>query len=171
MNIPSIKNLSQNRIGGEKSFIPLKSPQNTPNTFPLHQPQSAIPIPKGDRSAFPINHDPIPIHRNSTQSPEEISAKKLKLRKAAEGFEAIFIRQLLSTMRSTIPDGGMLGSGMAGNIYGDIIDNAMSETMSKRSELGLADVLYNRLVKSIDIAIPASAEKESKPVTQDEEGK
>ena len=175
MNILSTKNASQNignalKSSGERSFIPLKSRETT-HAFTINQPQTAIPVSKESRPAFPINRKPIPIRKDAAQSPEMISARKLKLRKAAEGFEAIFIRQLMSTMRSTLPEGGMLGGGMAGDIYGDIINNAMSETMSKRSAFGLADVIYNRLVKSIESGNTAPSATERKPETQDEAGR
>ena len=76
--------------------------------------------------------------------------KKAKLRKAAESFEAIFIRQMLRSMRSTLLDGGMFGSGATGEIYSDIMENAIAEKMAERSVLGLADLLYKRMVKNID---------------------
>ena len=85
-----------------------------------------------------------PISSNTNE------AQKVKLRKATEGFEAIFIRLLLKTMRSTIPDGGMFGKGAVGEIYGDMMDNTLAEVMSRRSILGLADTLYRQLVREIE---------------------
>ena len=78
------------------------------------------------------------------------SVEERKLRKAAESFEAIFIRQMLRSMRSTLLNGGMFGSGATGEIYSDIMDNAIAEKMAERSELGLADLIYKRMVKNID---------------------
>jgi peptidoglycan hydrolase FlgJ len=172
MNILSTLNSTQKientrKSGGERSFIPLKS-QETPHAFKINQPQTAIPIPKENPTSFPIKRKAIPIKKSDARSPEEISVRNLKLKKSAEGFEAIFIRQLLSTMRATIPEGGMLGSGMAGDIYGDIINNALSETMSKKSAFGLADIIYSRLVKTIDTGT-APPVVERKPETQGED--
>jgi peptidoglycan hydrolase FlgJ len=174
MNILSTLNSPQKientqRSGGEQTFIPLKSQEN-PHAFKINQPHTAIPISKESQKSFPINRKAIPIKKSAPQSPEKISAQKSKLKKSAEGFEAIFIRQLLSTMRATIPEGGMLGSGMAGDIYGDIINNAMSETMSKKSAFGLADIIYSRLVKTIETGNAPSA-VERKPETQGEDEK
>ena len=54
-------------------------------------------------------------------------------------------------MRSTMSEGGMFGNGISGEVYADIVDNAVADIMSKRSALGIADDLYNSMVKSIDI--------------------
>ena len=80
----------------------------------------------------------------------DIDAKKAKMLKTAQGFEAIFIRKLLSTMRSTMSENSMFGKGVAGDVYGDIIDNAVSDVMSKQSVLGLSDMLYSTMVKSLE---------------------
>ena len=111
-----------------------------PNMIKLQNKQSSfMPLKSGEQS--------VKLKKfNSVDDPE---AQKMKLHKAVQGFEAIFIRQLLKNMRSTIPNGGMFGSGSVGEIYGDMMDNALAETMSKRSVLGLSDVLYRQLVKDI----------------------
>ncbi|MFC1573936.1 rod-binding protein [Candidatus Latescibacterota bacterium] len=94
------------------------------------------------------NTQEFPIKKVNTIS--DIDAKKTKLLKSAQGFEAIFIRKLFSTMRSTMSENSMFGTGVAGDIYGDIIDNAVSDVMSKQSVLGLADMLYSTMVKSLE---------------------
>ena len=87
--------------------------------------------------------------------------KKAKLRKTAESFEAIFIRQMLRSMRSSLLNGGMFGSGATGEIYSDIMDNAIAEKMAERSVLGLADLIYKRMVKNIDTDNTSSAVENS----------
>jgi len=81
---------------------------------------------------------------------KNIDVEKIRLQKAAQNFEAIFIRKLLSTMRSTMSEGGMYGSGVAGDVYGDIVENALADIMSERSVLGISDVMYRTMVKSIE---------------------
>ena len=92
--------------------------------------------------------EPLPIRNGSKV--DGIVAKKAKLRKAAEGFEAIFIRQFLKAMRTTIPDGGMFGKGTVGEIYADMMDNAVADESAKRGTLGIADIMYRRLVTGIE---------------------
>ncbi|MFC1692550.1 rod-binding protein [Candidatus Latescibacterota bacterium] len=104
----------------------------------------------GQRTFMPptVRNDPFNIRNLNRMT--SVEKEKARLLKATEGFEAIFIREILSTMRSSLQDGGMFGDGIAGQIYGDMMDNAIAETMSKRSALGLSDMLYRTLVKNIE---------------------
>ena len=104
-----------------------------------------IKIQNRQRSFMPLKPEKETLPVEKTGSENMVEARKMKLRKAARGFEAIFIRQLLSIMRSTISDGGMFGKGSVGEIYGDMMDNALAETLSERSILGLSDSLYRQL--------------------------
>jgi len=99
----------------------------------------------GERKFLPIESGP-----GKTTINNNIEARKAKLREAAKGFEAIFARQLLKSMRSALTDSGMFGSGTTGEIYSDMMDNAIAEQISLRSALGLADIIYKQMVKNIE---------------------
>ncbi|MCE5249630.1 rod-binding protein [bacterium] len=85
-----------------------------------------------------------------TTTDDDTVRKKARLREAAEGFEGIFIRKLLSTMRSTMSENSMFGTGPEGDIYGDIIDNALADVMAKRGILGLGDKLYDSMAARLE---------------------
>jgi len=107
----------------------------------------------GEKQSLPLEFGDIPRQLNKLSSLSknvDIEARKAKLRKAAEGFEAIFIRQILKSMRSTLTSGGMFGNGSVGEIYSDIMDNAISEKIAERGDMGLADIIYKQMVKSIE---------------------
>ena len=107
----------------------------------------------GEKQSLPLEFGDIPRQLNKLSSLSknvDIGARKAKLRKAAEGFEAIFIRQILKSMHSTLTSGGMFGSGSVGEIYSDIMDNAISEKIAERGDMGLADIIYKQMVKSIE---------------------
>lgn len=91
------------------------------------------------------------------------TVRDAKLREAARGFEAIFLRQLLRTMRTTIPGAGPYGNGAAGDIYGDMIENGLAETMSERGNIGVARLLIDRFehagVSRTGTAVPLSTAK------------
>ena len=53
-------------------------------------------------------------------------------------------------MRSTLSGGGIFGEGSVGEIYGDMMDNALADILAKRDALGIADSLYRQLVKEIE---------------------
>ncbi len=112
---------------------------------------------------------PIPIRRDDTlqsldaaeDGPGWLEAKKAKLREAARGFEAVFLRQLITEMRKTLDGEGLFGSGAAGEIYSDLLGNAMAESAARRGPLGIGDDLYRRLVIRLEPeperSIPAQA--------------
>ena len=110
-----------------------------------------MPITRHSRDFYLLENEHYTYGLKKSAREKNIDSEKARLRKAAQGFEAIFIRKLLSTMRSTMSEGGMFGNGISGEVYADIVDNAVADIMSKRSALGIADDLYNSMVKSIDI--------------------
>lgn len=102
---------------------------------------------------FRINSDNVSVSDKqiSVDKKSDYELKKEKLRKAAEGFEAIFIRQLFKTMRESMTENSMFGKGSTGEIYGDILDNSIAEKMAEKSEFGLADAIFKEMVKKLDM--------------------
>lgn len=68
-----------------------------------------------------------------------------RLRTVAEDFEAIFIKQMLESMRNTLnPENRLVDTGMAGEIYEDMLYDEYAQTMSKSGGFGLADMIVNQ---------------------------
>jgi len=61
------------------------------------------------------------------------------IKKASKEFEAFFIYYLLKIMRKTIPESGLLGSGVEKEIFTSIMDEKIANSMAERGGLGLAD--------------------------------
>ena len=112
--------------------------------------QHMVTLPSQNRSFLPMKSTQEPVKLKNSTLYDNPESRKTKLIKAAEGFEAIFIRQLMGIMRKTVPNGGMFGEGTIGDIYGDMMDNALAEVLSKRSVLGLSDMLYRQLARHSD---------------------
>ena len=68
-----------------------------------------------------------------------------KLLKACQGFESVFIKQMLDSMRNTVPKNGMFDGGIGQNIYEDMLYQQYADKMAKTANLGLARLLYNQL--------------------------
>lgn len=66
----------------------------------------------------------------STAAPPGVS-------RAARQFEALFARILLKAMRSSVPQGTLLGAGRAGEIFTDLLDARWADAVARRG-LGLA---------------------------------
>jgi flagellar protein FlgJ len=66
--------------------------------------------------------------------------RRQELRQAAQAFEAVFIRQLLGSMRSAKLADDMMGS-QATDQFRDMADSRLADTMSQRGTFGIADML------------------------------
>jgi flagellar protein FlgJ len=79
-----------------------------------------------------------------------------KLKKAAQGFEAIFLNTLLKDMRkSTKQSNPLFGGGFAAGEYQDMMDQQLATTMSKSGGFGLATML----VKNLSPLLPGAPTK------------
>lgn len=68
-----------------------------------------------------------------------------KLYTACEDFEAIFINQMLDSMRATLDKHGLLGGGIGEGFYKDMLYQKYSVEMAKTAHFGLARLLYKQL--------------------------
>jgi peptidoglycan hydrolase FlgJ len=84
-------------------------------------------------------------------------AKQLeKLKGAAQQFEAVFLRQMISSMRSA-----SLGEDILGNDgskqFRDMADSKTADEMAKRGTLGVADMLLKQFTPRV-MGSPASSQ-------------
>lgn len=95
-----------------------------------------------------------------------------KVAEAAEKFEAFFLTKLMESMRKTMPAKGILGKGMANDVYNGFMDQALSEQMSKAGGIGLGRMLAESFGSSriITTEIQASNAVTEKAVKMASEG-
>jgi flagellar protein FlgJ len=62
------------------------------------------------------------------------------MKKAAQDFEAIFLRQMIASMRQSSLAEGLLQSS-SGNQFRDIADARLADDMAAKGGLGIADML------------------------------
>lgn len=85
--------------------------------------------------------------------------------KVATDFEQLFVRQLVSTMRSAASiggDGGMFGSGPGADTYSDWFDQNLATQVSRGSRLGIAEAILGDMQRHGEIA----PEPPSKPLAK-----
>lgn len=71
--------------------------------------------------------------------------EKAKLEKTAKAFEAVFVRQLIGSMRkASISDDDLTGSS-AVEQFQEMSDARTADAMSERGSLGIAEMLMSRL--------------------------
>lgn len=79
---------------------------------------------------------------------------KAALRKAAEQFEAVFMRQLLKSMRAAVPKSGML-DGDGKKLYEDMLDDQLATRLSGRPG-GLASMIERQLGSTLGLKAGAT---------------
>jgi flagellar protein FlgJ len=75
------------------------------------------------------------------------SAPKDRLREVSEEFEAIFLKQMLDSMRNTIQreENGLTQLGTGGEFFEDMLYDEYSKVMAKTGGIGIADMIYDQL--------------------------
>lgn len=76
-----------------------------------------------------------PIHNRFQQASSEPTADD-----AAEQLEGFFMRRMLAEMRKSVGD-GMFSGGYAGEMFQDMLDDAIAEQMASAGTLGVADLV------------------------------
>ena len=69
----------------------------------------------------------------------------VRLREVSREFEALFIKQMLDTMRKTVQKSELNDGGFAEEIYEDMLYDQYAQTMAKTKSFGIAEMLYNQL--------------------------
>ena len=72
------------------------------------------------------------------------AAVAAKLKKATQDIEAIFVKDLLAAMRRTAKHQS-LGSGLGGEMYQDIFDQAIADASAKQGNLGISKTIYKQM--------------------------
>ena len=64
-----------------------------------------------------------------------------QIRQAAEGFESMFLQEMMKAMRKTIPESELDFDGPAAKVYQSMLDSEYSEQAAKTGGVGLADLI------------------------------
>lgn len=86
----------------------------------------------------------------ATPSVAPLDKQHVQLKAATQQFESYFLHQLLKEMRKTVPkDPNLQDDGDQKQIFQDMMDQTLADSMSKRGDFGLAKMLYDQLKNSI----------------------
>ena len=66
-----------------------------------------------------------------------------KLKSAAQAFEAVFVRQMIASMRSATPSEDIFGSSASGQ-FRDMSDARLADDMAAKGSFGIADMLLKQ---------------------------
>jgi flagellar protein FlgJ len=97
-----------------------------------------------------VNWDP---NANVTKQAEQLGKRKSQsqeaLLDAAEQFEALFLYQLMSEMRRTVPDTDLLGNRQAEKLFQSMLDQEMATHSAKSQGVGLAKMIYEQMSRYV----------------------
>ncbi len=71
--------------------------------------------------------------------------KDEKLYQACKDFEALFVKQMLDSMRKTVTKSGLIKNGMAEDIFEDMLYDEYSRKMTNTAGFGVANLMYKQL--------------------------
>ena len=80
----------------------------------------------------------------ATAAPSPASPDQAKLKKAAQAFEAVFVRQLIGSMRSAGGEGEGLFDSEATKQFQDMADAKTADAMAQKGALHIADMLVKQ---------------------------
>ena len=73
-----------------------------------------------------------------------------KLRETASEFEAIFIQQMLKTMRETSFESDMLPKSEGEKIFRSLLDEQYANLSAKSGSLGLGEMIFQQLKSNLE---------------------
>ena len=73
-----------------------------------------------------------------------------KLREAANDFEAIFVQQMLKTMRKTSFESDLLPKSEGEKVFQSLLDEQYALLSAKSGSLGLSEMIYQQLKPKVD---------------------
>jgi flagellar protein FlgJ len=74
-----------------------------------------------------------------------VSKDDAELREATKGFETLFIKQMLNSMKSTINKSGLLDGGMGQDIFEDMLYDEYAAKIADTANLGISDMMFQQL--------------------------
>ena len=91
----------------------------------------------------------------ASAAPSTASPDQAKLKKAAQAFEAVFVRQLIGSMRSATDNDGIFDS-EATKQFQDMADSKTADAMAQKGALHIADMLVKQYGARLAPAAAAS---------------
>ena len=76
------------------------------------------------------------------------AAKDKKLREACQGFESIFIQKMWEQMRATVPESSFM-HGKEEKFWQGMYDQELAKHMASAGGIGLADMMYEQMTRSL----------------------
>ena len=90
-----------------------------------------------------VTANPGPLMRGSAAPARATDALHAQLRKAADGLEGMFLRQLFNAMRETVPADADTSAG--GSMFTGMLDDTLADRAATQMRRGLGEAIYRQL--------------------------
>lgn len=97
---------------------------------------------------------------HSFKGAKTIEEKRQALKESAKEFEAVFIHQMISAMRKTVSESGLMPKSNGQNIFEGMLDEEWAKKLaSKSGPSSLGDILYRQLSTRMGLEEDEKSEK------------
>lgn len=98
-----------------------------------------------------ISLDPMVLLNTPPQAPDTSRAlqDRESLKKSCQEFEALFIQSLFKAMRKTVPESDLFEENTSTELYRDMLDMEIAQTISQRQSIGLAEQMYRQMEQNL----------------------
>jgi len=127
----------------DTAYAPSSSPRRMPGV-PQHRVKQLSPA-GGAHGAAPAENDP--------------------LWQASRKFEALFVEQMLTSMRKSVPESGLLNKGFAEGVSTSMMDQAVADSIGRQGRMGIATSLYRQLSHESSQAAQVNPENGDKQIS------
>jgi peptidoglycan hydrolase FlgJ len=81
----------------------------------------------------------------SSATPAGATPDEVRLRRATQELEGVFVQELFKAMRETVPEGGIVDGGPGEEMFSSMMDQTISAEAASGWERGLGAALYRQL--------------------------
>lgn len=93
-----------------------------------------------------------------------------KVREVAEEFTAVFMNQIMKSMRSTVQENPAMHGDNGEKFFQEMLDTEQSKSLAKGSGYGLTDLIYQSMMTSYRTARPEAEEQTGDSLSEAPEG-
>jgi flagellar protein FlgJ len=68
-----------------------------------------------------------------------------QLKQACREFEAIFVEQMMRSMKATVPEGGFINKSSATKMFEEMLDQQFAREIAASGQLGMGETLYRQM--------------------------
>ena len=91
---------------------------------------------------------PQPLRKEASAAPSN-RKEEAKLQQACSQFEELFLTQMMTQMRKTVPKGGMLSGGQQQEMFNGMLDQERAKAWAQEGGIGLANMLFQQMKQNL----------------------